>query len=498
LYLEGKDFRALLKDWNSSQEKRLWLASDNYDVFSRSNLYLKLQNAQAEFSAAAGLPPNMAPNMGLLDGIAGSESALALYDIGDLQFLYITKLPTAKFAESALWKVRGSYQPRKSAGLDYYVRIDRSSKRVAAFAAVQDYLLLATREDALAAALALLSGQSAPNLTQEPWYSKSIESAKQPGELRMVLNIPRLLESPYMRSYWIQRNASELRQFSSAISEVQRTGTQLDENRILFRGDEQPVTWKEPGVAQLVALVPPNAGFYQAWASPTSSQALDLLRTKVFEPRAEATLNTKAAPDAGSMDVIVGSEGDLETRIDETPIDQGRRSSLPDELNRRIESQSLDGMMQVSSTRILTDRTFVGMDSAVVLLAASDWNAAAIKAATSRLAGGLPQVHIAVSGKFLAAANRPELLGFLISRATIPAAGPGARYVARFRHAAELPNFIRMTRLIDNPLKADGPAFFSGNIASLGRTLGRLDSAAIAVHDTGSVVSQELSYRWKP
>jgi hypothetical protein len=55
-----------------------------------------------------------------------------------------------------------------------------------------------------------------------------------------------------------------------------------------------------------------------------------------------------------------------------------------------------------------------------------------------------------------------------------------------------------MTRLIDNPLKADGPAFFSGNIASLGRTLGRLDSAAIAVHDTGSVVSQELSYRWKP
>ena len=54
-----------------------------------------------------------------------------------------------------------------------------------------------------------------------------------------------------------------------------------------------------------------------------------------------------------------------------------------------------------------------------------------------------------------------------------------------------------MTRLIDSPLKAEGPSFFSGNIANLGSTLGRLDSAAIAVHDTGSIVSQDLTYRWE-
>ena len=52
LYLEGKDFQSLLKDWNSSQEKQLWLASESYQVFSRSNLYLKLQNAQNEFAAS--------------------------------------------------------------------------------------------------------------------------------------------------------------------------------------------------------------------------------------------------------------------------------------------------------------------------------------------------------------------------------------------------------------------------------------------------------------
>ena len=481
LYLEGKNFQGLLKDWNNSDEKRLWLGSDNYQVFSRSNLYLKLQNAQTEFATAAGIPPNMA----LLDGIAGSESALAFYDIGDLQFLYITRMPAAKLAESALWKVRGNYQPRKSAGLDYYVRIDRATKRVAAFAAAQDYLLLATREEALAGALALLAGQSSANVTQEPWYSKSVEAAKQPGELRLVLNMPRLLQSPYMRSYWIQRNASELKQFGAAISDVRRTGNQIDENRILFRSDDQPVTWNEASVARLAALVPPSAGFYRAWSSPTSAQALDLLRAKIFDPRAEASSNTKTAPDVGLIDATVGTESDLEIRIDEPPIDERSASTLPDELRRLFDTQKLDGLMQLNSTRVLPDGTFVGIDSAVVVLGSSNWSSTAVN-------------NVATSGKILVAATRPELLALIMARTSAAPTGPGARYAARFYHAAELPNFIRMTRLIDSPLKAEGPSFFSGNIASLGRTLGRLDSAEIAVHDTGSVVSQQLTYRWKP
>ncbi len=40
LYLEAKDFGALLADWNGSAEKRDWLASANYDSFSRSRTIL--------------------------------------------------------------------------------------------------------------------------------------------------------------------------------------------------------------------------------------------------------------------------------------------------------------------------------------------------------------------------------------------------------------------------------------------------------------------------
>ena len=37
VYLEAKDFSSLLAQWNASSEKTAWLASANYQVFSRSH-----------------------------------------------------------------------------------------------------------------------------------------------------------------------------------------------------------------------------------------------------------------------------------------------------------------------------------------------------------------------------------------------------------------------------------------------------------------------------
>ena len=235
LYIEAKDFGALLTDWKGSEEKRLWLESDNFQVFSRSRLYLKLQQAQTEFAAAAGVPPDM----DLLANVAGGQSALAIYDIGKLEFLYITRLSSDRFAGGALWKTRGNYQPRQSSGIDYYIKTDPASKRVAAFAAAKDYVVLATREDVLAGALALIAGQAGSSVAGEQWFDKSVREAKAPGELRMVMDLDKLTRSPHFRSYWIQRNITDLRQYSAAIVDAGRSSGELHEspNFAAERGD---------------------------------------------------------------------------------------------------------------------------------------------------------------------------------------------------------------------------------------------------------------------
>jgi len=63
------------------------------------------------------------------------------------------------------------------------------------------------------------------------------------------------------------------------------------------------------------------------------------------------------------------------------------------------------------------------------------------------------------------------------------------------RMAARVPSARFL--LFEGPADAREPAFFSENIGGLGRTLGRVESESLRVHDTGSAVSQTLVYKLK-
>jgi len=517
LYLEAKDFGALLSDWMGSDEKRLWLESDNFQVFSRSRLYLKLQQAQTEFAAAAGVPPDM----DLVANVAGSQSALAIYDIGQLEFLYITRLPSERFAGGALWKTRGNYQPRQSSGIDYYIKTDPASKRVAAFAVARDYVVLATREDVLAGALALIAGQAGSAVAGEPWFDKTVRQAKAQGELRMVMNFDKLAKSPHFRSYWVQQNITELSQYTAAISDGGRASGEWREDRALLRRAEIAPSWNEPAVREVLRLAPAGAGVYRAWASPASAQTFDLIRRKILEPRPNTQIASTIAPTVTLGGGVAGDETDLETRIDAPPLETND-GDIDAGLRKLLDGVTVQAMLTVGSTRVQPDGVFVGIDSGVALLADTDWDADAVRAAlTSSFAkrltedqlgvhwnsdselDGLHPLALQTRGRILAIATSRDLLHAMLAGLTNPPSNSAARYAALYRHSKELPNFVQVMRLIDHPLTKETtqdppePAFFSGNLASLGQALARIDSESIVVHDNGTAVTQSLVYKLK-
>src|ERR1019366_1399985 len=140
-----------------------------------------------------------------LSQVAGTRSALALYDIGKLEFLYVTYLPSAKSMQTTLWQTRAKFEPRSAGGVNFYIRRDPESQKEVAFAVSGDYLLLATREDLLAGALQLMSGSQVRTkdrtIESEPWWSQSVASAGPVGDLRMVMNLEKIVPSPYFRTY---------------------------------------------------------------------------------------------------------------------------------------------------------------------------------------------------------------------------------------------------------------------------------------------------------
>ena len=106
VYVEARDFSALLKDWNASSEKRLWLTSSNYDVFSRTRLFMRLADAQQEFADTAGLRDEY---------VAGELDRRRPIRYRHLRYRrtrvpVLTRLPSAQVLASTPFSARSAYE----------------------------------------------------------------------------------------------------------------------------------------------------------------------------------------------------------------------------------------------------------------------------------------------------------------------------------------------------------------------------------------------------
>jgi hypothetical protein len=522
LYLQAKDFSSLLSDWDNSAEQRLWLKSNNYEVFSRSRLFLRLKDANTEFSKAAGVPTDA----NLLRQVAGKQSALAIFDIGKLEFLYITRLPSAGSMQSTLWQTRSKFETRSAGGVTFFLRRDPESEREVAFAVSGDYLLLATREDLLAGALQLMATGNAHSIEAEPWLSQSVAAAGAEGDLRMVLNLEKIVPSPYFRSYWVQQNITDMKQYSAAISDLTLSGKEYREERVLLRktgatGDTSGGTGPV-GVADIVRFVPAQAGVYQAKADPAPGDCLALLETKILAPHLGPGAAEKLAPQVELTNGDSGGSADLETRIDQPPVKASVADDTVAALKDLLTRNPVSAVLQVESTEPDKDGVFVRMHSAVALLGQLEWNETAVRSAfvdfvrpsltTGDLGvewqkngatielNGLWTLSVAVQGKYLLLSDNSALLTSMLANANQKTALKPAIFAAGFDHQKEKTNFARLTGLLDKPTRGSGsgstPNFFSDNIASLSSALAGLSSEKIVVRDAGNRVSQTVTYEW--
>lgn len=525
LYLEAKDFSSLLNDWNSSSQKKRWVPSDDYEVFSRSRLFLRLQRAGEQFASAAGIPTDI----NFLSQVAGQQSAVAIYDIGKLEFLYVTYLPSAKSMQSALFQTRSKFEPRNAGGIDFYLRRDAESERVVAFAISGDYLLLATREDLLAGALQLMSGKQNRTVESESWWTQSTTAAGQAGDLRLVLDLQTLVPNGYFRTYWVQQNITDLSQYSAAISDLFRTKNDYREERVLIRKKEpaQPASVQAlTAAADLSRLIPDNAGMYLTAANPTPDSSFALLETKILAPHIGSAPVLQIAPQVQLTSGEQGAVSDLETRIDQAPAEVAATGSSAAALKDLLATSPVLASLVVQSTQLDAQGVFVRIHSAVILSAATDWKEASAHSALNEFirpaltAGqlgvswqqksgyqqldGLWPLSVSVHDRNLVVSDDPGLLESIIANFAKKPDHRPFDYFAGFNHKSERSNFARLTSLVDRPgtpgisLPASErqPQFFSGNMATLSSTLSDVSSERIEIRSEGTTVTQTVVYEW--
>lgn len=532
LSIEARDFSSLLHDWNSSAEKRAWLTSDNHSGFSDSRLYLRLSQAQDEFSAAAGLPADAS----LLERVAGKESCLGLYDIGNLEFVYVTHLDQSQIEATPIWQTRSKFEQRTEAGTTFYVRKDVPSSRTAAFAARDGWLILGTREDLVAGVLDRLAGASSHSLASEDWYVEAVKQATgERGDLRMALNLDKIVASPYFRSYWVQQNITEMKQYVSTVSDLYRTSQTYREERVLLRRAGVPAV-SRGDVQSITTLAPDDAAFYAAQASPTTESVVETLRNNLLEAKPERTQNSyMTAPTEASVQ-NAGSASQLDVHIDQAPATV-KQVDAYQSLRALLRANEPDALLEIHSTRTTAQGVFVALQSAIALTAPRDWDEAAVRDAltaalpssltTARLGtnwknrpsaageyaaldGAVP-LYLSIQGRQLLLSNDTTLMEKILARrqkSTSIASKGGMTYTAVFHHTQqERDNFRRLMSQLDRAGHTSGddpqtnnagqkPGFFSGNIASFSRVFSEVESEQVVEKDQGAKVTQTVIYQW--
>ena len=484
--------------------------------------------------------------MNFLNQVAGKESLFAWYDIGNLEFLYITHLPANAAQQTSLFQERSKFEGRQAGADTFYVRSTSgtdggSPTRTVAFATHGGYLLLGTREDLIAKALLLMQGQGNLDLRDEHWYEAATAAASGPaGDLRMTLNLAAIVPSPYFRSYWVQRNITDMKQYSAVESDLYRTPASFREERVLLPKSPEQVA-KAADVAPVLQYLPTSAGVYRVTAHPTTERMVAALGEKVLFRDIAAFRDSRIAPVADLSLPSVGSATDLETRIDIPPPPNQPLSLALAPVRSLLDAAQVDAMLVTSSTGSVatgdganrggSGQIFVPIHSAVVLSASAPWNGEALRTALTealraRLTAGdnalrwqprtrgnltwfeqrgLQPLAFAVEGNVCVFASDPDTL--LRSLAAVRDKNPPqelATIASGFNHTTEHARFARIVEVLDrrsqgqqspdrqttgNPQSADQqapaaegppngemPAFFFRNIRSLSDTFKALDS----------------------
>lgn len=496
LYLEAKNLRGLVTQWNSSGEKRAWPSSDNFGVLSRSRLVQRLGEARDQFATAAGIP--VAFN--LLEELAGGRSAFAFYDLANLKFVYLTNLQSSRLEASELWRSRTRYQQRSVAGIRFYVDSDAATHRTIAFAHFNDWLIVSTAEEQMAQTLALVSGVQTAGLAIEPWFSNVAKQAPSQGDLRLVYHLNTLLPTPQFRTYWLQKNASALKEFTSGTADLFRKPDAFEEQRVLLRRTPETVSSPAPSLTSILWYVPPSSSLYRAWVAPDRDLITETLQQVVLgEPATTQRLN-RIAPQISLENPNAGTGSEFETRIDRPLFQRAQSESVKVLVDAVMNMQPIK-LLHIQTTVPLDDSVFVTPQSGVVIeclrpdLATLERSLASVTGILRT--GSLDPLQSSVSGNALILTRLP----IARSTGTVWQIPEGATYAAAFDRRIEWPRYKQLFNLIDrtpqNPETTPGqntPPFFSGNLQSLGNVLSSLQRASIVSREESSQVRESVRY----
>ena len=294
LYVQIADLPAFLKLWNESKFKEKYLESANFDEFANRHLGRKLASRWREFSDAAGFPLDH----DALGSLTENQAAIALYDIGKLEFVFIAPVSDEKFEAAKLLLKKFDEETLEDGTIIYRANVEADrgrQKQELIFTNVKGRFVLATSEKLLAQTLKNINGEKAKNrLIDEPSF-KILSEKFEPHAAAVWVNQTALNDDYYFKRYWLMSDVEKLKNIRAGVFDFEmRDGKIIERRKFLLDEAVKSSAINKTQAAQMLAFAPESIPFYKLQSA--DNQKIDIaVQETIFERQmaSEATKNRK-------------------------------------------------------------------------------------------------------------------------------------------------------------------------------------------------------------
>ena len=284
VYVQINDLPRLINLWNESKFKEKYSESTNFYQFKSSHLGRKLVSRLNEFSTASGFSIDLET----VSSLTANRAALAIYDIGKLEFVFIAPVSDEIFAATKFVQNQDKFaEETLSDGTKIYraaVEADRGrQKQELIFTHAKGRFILATSEKLLAQTLENISGNGRKNrLSDEPSFALLSEKTE-PHSATVWVNQTRLNADYYFKRYWLMSDAEDLQNIRAGIFDFEIQAEKLVEQRRFLLNQNvniSPISASQ--IEKLSAFLPADIPFYRLQKADSKTVGETIEKT-IFE-----------------------------------------------------------------------------------------------------------------------------------------------------------------------------------------------------------------------
>jgi hypothetical protein len=448
-YVQARDLGKLLAQWRASSVHDRYYASDSFRAFRRSRLWAKLNERIREFEEGVGVTLTEDTVMQM----AGKATAIALYDMGKLELVFVTELSAQQAAATPLLARKATFEARTTAaGQPYLVRelvTDGGRLRQGLCVATPPGKLVVTTSEALMQrTLDNLDGKGDDHVLASMGPTLAAAQGFTPHEVTLWTDLPRLRQQPYFGYYWVHgAKAPRLDEVEATLADLELTSEGLVERRwSLTSGRAVPAAFtpqQQPAVARLLNAAP----FAAVETLPADAAdlparvAVDLLLPPLRPVAASEPPRIRVIEDTASGTARRGRYQRLDERFDRDVDDPDAVSSrspagqaasarpvdpLESELASLFRSAQPDCLARLGETTTEGSAPFVTFERALALHCGRPFDTKAYEAALAR----------AIARRYFVAGTTPPVTwevtstGVVVPRAAVPLERCGAYFVS--------------------------------------------------------------------